>query len=316
MLTNKDDAGWILGIGIATLDIINQVASYPPEDAEVRAQHQWIRPGGNVNNTLWVLRQLGHPCRWAGTLADDAGGTLIRKTFAARDISTEFAIQIPNAATPTSYIALSQATGSRTIIHHRDLRELQANDLEAISLEGCRWIHCEGRNPTETAKLIHRFKLDWPEIPISVEIEKPRDQLELLLRNVDVLIFSRAYVEAVTDIDEHARSSPANLATPPVPDPVAFLLEQRERWDAELFFLPWGAAGAYGLHRNDTTPCFVPAQPPSQIKDTLAAGDVFNAAAIDALLSGAALSETLRRANALAGFKCGQWGIDGLGRRL
>ena len=50
----------ILGIGIATLDVINIVDEYPREDDEIRANGQRIARGGNVTNTLVVLSQLGH----------------------------------------------------------------------------------------------------------------------------------------------------------------------------------------------------------------------------------------------------------------
>ncbi|MEA3643199.1 MAG: ketohexokinase, partial [Lamprobacter sp.] len=69
---NKRPAS-LLGVGIATLDIINQVERYPAEDAEVRASAQRLLRGGNCANTLAVLSELGHHCRWAGTLADDLG---------------------------------------------------------------------------------------------------------------------------------------------------------------------------------------------------------------------------------------------------
>jgi ketohexokinase len=59
----------ILGIGIATLDIINSVDGYPAEDTEVRALRQQLRRGGNCTNTLAVLSQLGHRCAWGGVLA-------------------------------------------------------------------------------------------------------------------------------------------------------------------------------------------------------------------------------------------------------
>ena len=45
----------ILGVGIATLDLINEVERYPPEDAEVRALTQRRSRGGNAANTLAVL---------------------------------------------------------------------------------------------------------------------------------------------------------------------------------------------------------------------------------------------------------------------
>src|SRR3569832_2418368 len=67
----------ILGIGIATLDIINHVEGYPAEDSEVRALAQRISRGGNCTNTLVVLSQLGHRCGWGGVLAEESDAARI-----------------------------------------------------------------------------------------------------------------------------------------------------------------------------------------------------------------------------------------------
>jgi sugar/nucleoside kinase (ribokinase family) len=67
---------------------------------------------------------------------------------------------------------------------------------------------------------------------------------------------------------------------------------------------------------------FAPAHPPAVLRDSLAAGDVFNAAIIDGLMASgvrsvadvgsADLRALLERANRLAGCKCGMKGLDGL----
>jgi len=299
----QDAAGLILGVGIATVDIVNLVAAYPAEDAEVRALVQRSVRGGNVANTLAVLRQLGRPCAWLGTIADDAGAALIRDDLRGRGVALEHAVTVPGAGTPTSHIALSRATGSRTIIHHRDLRELTAADFDAVPLDALAWLHFEGRNPPETARMIERVRRERPELPVSVEIEKPRDGLEVLLRGAGggpgVLIFSRAYAAASARTD----------AGPPAP--AAFLRRREQDCDADLLLLPWGADGAYGLARGGE-PVHVPAHAPARVVDTLAAGDVFNALVIDGLLRGLALPALLARANRVAGFKCGRDGLDGL----
>ena len=62
----------ILCVGIATLDIINQVERYPAEDSEVRALAQQQRVGGNAANTAMVLAQLGDAVTWVGNLGDHA----------------------------------------------------------------------------------------------------------------------------------------------------------------------------------------------------------------------------------------------------
>jgi ketohexokinase len=298
--------GQILGVGIATLDVVNLVAEYPAEDAEVRALGQRIARGGNCANTLDVLAQLGRRCAWVGVLAGDQGGDFIAADLDRHGIDHSHALRLGVGATPTSYIALSRATGSRTIVHHRDLPELAATDFDHVPLADCAWVHLEGRNPAETAQMIARVRRERQGVPVSVEIEKPRDGIDALLSDADVLVFSRAYVQATL---------PDTTA-----DPRAALHRLAERTDARLCLLPWGADGAYGLAAGAREPVFAPAQPPAVLRDSLAAGDVFNAAVIDGLLevgldaatTDHGLVELLRRANRLAGHKCGQDGLDGL----
>lgn len=288
----------VLGVGIATLDIVNLVDAYPAEDAEVRALEQRIVRGGNVANTLAVLSQLGRRCAWAGTLADDAGAALIRGDLDHLGIGREQAVTLSNTRTPTSYIALSRATGSRTIMHYRDLREFSARDFDAVSLATVDWVHFEGRAPDETAAMIARVRRERPGLPISIEIEKPRDGIERLFPDVNVLIFSRAFAEAVSPPDR-------------VVEPRDFLRKHIAGCDAQCCLLPWGSEGAYGIARGGE-PVFVPAHQPEKLLDTLAAGDVFNASIIDGLLRGLDLPSLLSRANRIAGHKCGRHGLDGL----
>jgi ketohexokinase len=296
----------VLGVGIATWDIVNLVAEYPPEDAEIRALGQRVARGGNGANTLDVLTQLGRRCAWVGVLANDAGAGLISADLACRGIDHRHARRVDGGVTPTSYITLSRATGSRTIVHHRDLPELTAADFGRVPLDGWSWVHFEGRNPAETARMIERVRRERPGLPISVEIEKPRDGIEALFTGADMVIFARAYVQA--------------LSGTPEPDPAACLDRLAGRTDARLCLLPWGAAGAYGLASRGADPVFAPAHPPVVLRDSLAAGDVFNAAVIDGLLdmgldaaaSDDGLAALLTRANRLAGFKCGRDGLDGL----
>jgi len=284
----------ILVVGVAALDIINEVAAYPTEDAELRALDRRIVRGGNATNTLAVLRQLGHTCAWAGTLGRDAEGAWILEDLDRRGIDTGACVLHPHGSTPTSYAILSRANGSRTIIHYRDLPELAAADFARIRLAGYDWVHFEGRDSKETAAMLRDCVRRFPEIGVSLEVEKPRPGIEALLMGPDILIFSHHY----------ARS--CGYA-----DPRRFLCDQWEHTDAELLILPWGEVGAYAQPRDGEI-CFAPAHRPPLVRDTLGAGDVFNAAVIDGLLAGLAPPALLDHCNALAGYKCGLPGLDGL----
>lgn len=292
----------VLGVGVATLDLINEVAAYPSEDFEVRALAQRRVRGGNAANSLAVLAQLGHRCTWVGTLARDPAAGFIRKDLAGRGIDTRHAVAVPGAATPTSYIAHSLATGSRTIVHHRDLPELSADAFGQVPLGGVDWIHFEGRSPAETARMLALARRDAPGVRISLELEKPRPGIESLLDGPDLLLIARVF--ALADGGPRAAE-----------DPTAYLSGLAERTGAELLVLGWGAEGAWWLIRGGT-PQRVPGYAPKRVVDTLGAGDVLNAGVIDGLLRRLPPGDAVAWAVRLAGIKCGRIGLDGLGRTV
>jgi ketohexokinase len=283
--------GSVLGVGIATLDLINEVAVYPAEDEEVRALAQRRVRGGNVTNSLSVLAQLGHPCRWVGTLGDDAAADVILADLADRGVGSRNAARIAGGSTPTSYVALSRANGSRTIVHFRDLPELDAETFAKVSLEGVAWVHFEGRNPAETRRMIERVRSEAPDVPVSVELEKRRPGIEALLDGPQVLLAGRAFASAGG-----------------FEEPGAFLEDLVGRTDAELCVVAWGAQGAAYLARGGTVER-VPAYVPERVVDTLGAGDVFNAGVIHGVLRGLSAAQAVTKAVRLAGLKCGHVGL-------
>lgn len=284
----------ILAVGIATLDIINTVASYPPEDAEVRATSQRVCRGGNATNTLVVLSQLGHQCAWAGTLALEPDATHIRADLDYHKIDITAVKHLPHGKVPTSYIALSQTTASRTIVHYRDLPEYDFDSFAQLDLRHFDWLHFEGRNVAETEHMLVHARRVAPNVPISVEIEKPRDDIKRLFAYADVLLLSRHYCLArgVTTVDA-------------VPGLVRSLNPNAN------IFLGWGTEGGYAWN-SDNVRAHAPAFAPERVVDTLGAGDTFNAGVIDALLRDATVPDALTVAVRLAGRKCGMMGLAGL----
>ncbi len=296
--SGNESRGRILGVGVATLDLINTVDVYPAEDAEVRATGQRQTCGGNCANTLTLLADLGHACTWAGTLANDPGAALIHADLRAHGIDCTHAIRCPGGTSPSSCITLSQATGSRTIVHYRDLPDLSAAAFARIPLGRFDWVHFEGRNPDETRRMLERCRREAPQISISLELEKLRPRIETLLRGLDLLLIARAF--ALED------GGPGTAA-----DPGAWLTGLLSITDARVLVLGWGAQGAWLLKRG-SVPRLVPARPPERVVDTLGAGDTLNAGMIDGLVRGLGPAEALGQAVALAGLKCGRAGLDGL----
>ncbi|MCP5141279.1 MAG: ketohexokinase [Gammaproteobacteria bacterium] len=280
----------ILIVGIATLDIVNEVERYPVEDDEVRVRRQHRRCGGNAANTAMVLRQFGHDCDFLGSFADDDGARFIRAEMAAAGIDLRHAPVIAGAATPTSYITLSRATGSRTIVHHRDLPELRCQQCSELDFGAYDWIHFEGRNVDVSLSLLRAID---GRVPISVEIEKPRPDIENLFPLANLLLFSRQYARAVCCEDPHD-----------------FLATQATTLPDRQLVCAWGERGAAAL--RDGNYHWADAPRLAKVVDSVGAGDTFNAGIIAALLAGLELPLALRDAVALAARKCGQHGLGRL----
>lgn len=284
----------ILAIGTATLDIINLVDRYPREDEEVRALEQRRVRGGNAVNTLVVLSQLGYDCGWGGVVADEPDSRHIFGDLEPYRIDTTACVRYPEGITPTSYVCVSRATGSRTIVHYRDLPEYTAEDFRRIELDAWDWVHFEGRNPREIAQMQARLKRQRPQLKCSLEVEKPRPAIEALFEGPDVVMFSRTYARAC---GYH--------------DGAALLHSLRPQTGSATLFCAWGESGAFAMDGAGQL-FHSPAFPPSAVVDTLGAGDVFNAAVIDGMLKGQPVERVLVDACRLAGRKCGMHGFDGI----
>jgi len=275
----------VLAVGIATLDIVNRVSSYPPEDAEVRALSQRRSRGGNATNTLVILSQLGHSAAWAGVLPVEADSDLVLADLAFHDVDVSAVVRPPEGKLPTSYITLSADSGSRTIVHYRDLPEYGFADFDELELEGFDWIHFEGRNPGELNMMLEKSRRLG--IPCSLEVEKSRQGMEALFALPDVLLFSRAWVL------EQGIDSPERFL--------------REGIGKGPSFLAWGAGGAWC--RSVGGDIFHASAPAVEVVDSLGAGDVFNAGVIDGLLRGLPLGDVLAGAVKLASAKCAREGL-------
>lgn len=277
----------ILCVGIATVDIVNQVDHYPPEDSEVRALQQQVRLGGNAANTAIVLAQLGDAAAWAGNLSDGPDARLARVTFAQHGVDYSHATVIPGAHMPTSYVTLSRASGSRSIVHYRDLPEYTAEAFTGIDLRGFDWVHFEGRAVDQLRLMIERAR-GVCGLPVSLEVEKPREGIDALFGEVDLLMFSHDYLRnRGGHPEDFLQTLPAaGMATCTLGDQGALARDFE------------GNIERVQAHR------------PIEVVDTLGAGDVFNAGLLHAITVGVPMPEALSQANRLAGEQCGKAGLQ------
>ena len=281
----------ILLTGIAVLDIINHVSTFPEEDTEIRACGQSIRRGGNASNSATILSQLKHDCMLAAPVSDDAPGQFIVTDLKQNNIQLATSCLHHGYTTPTSYITLNQENGSRTIIHYRNLPELCFNQFDQIDLKDFIWFHFEARNTPDVHQMM--FKAREFNKVISLEAEKERDNLDLLFPLADIIFFSRPF--ALSRGFVNAQSC---------------LQHFNKIHTDKLLVCTWGSDGAYAMQGDllfSSSAFYI-----DKAVDTIGAGDTFIAGFIHSQLSALSIQDSLIYACRLAGLKCSQTGFDNL----
>ncbi|GES96557.1 pfkB family kinase [Rhizophagus clarus] len=222
------------------------------------------------------------------SMASKDASAFILQDFEIHNIKTSTCIFRSNAElAPVAYIIYADNTSSRTIINYNSIDELTFEEFKRKFEAACveevvdtlnndlpfNWIHFEGRNAVEVAKMIDYIgtKVWRPRTKISVELEKPyRRGLETLMSRADVVFFSKVFAEGKGY--DHAGDFLQVMS--PFCKNTAHL------------FCTWGSSGAMCYH-NPTRKLFTASALPIQsVVDTVGAGDTFSAGVIYGLTQG------------------------------
>ena len=282
----------VLGIGNAVLDIVLNIPHALHDDEELRANQRNIQIGGNVSNSLYVLSQLGHNVSLCSTTGGDAEAKQLLAGLKERQIDISHVQRFIKGRTPTSYVSLNAENGHRAIVHYRDLPELSFDHFAKIEIEDYDWLHFEGRNIENLKGMLNIAKTFLTYQPISLEVEKPRQGIEEIFAQANLIIFSHHYATAKGFKDGET-----------------LLTEVHSKHPTINLICTWGDKGAW-LYESNGKIQHVPAEKVSPVLDTLGAGDTFNAAVIHHLIEGGSLLESVQQASQLAAKKCLKQGLD------
>ncbi|XP_072490082.1 ketohexokinase isoform X4 [Notamacropus eugenii] len=292
----------ILCVGLVVLDIISVVEKYPEEDTDSRCLTQRWQRGGNASNSCTVLSLLGAPCAFMGSLAPGHVADFVLDDLRRYSVDLRYTVPQRVGSIPISTVIISAATGSRTILHaNRNLPDVSAKDFEKVDLNRYKWIHFEGRNASEQVKMLQRIEQHNKRLPrerqikISVEVEKPREELYQLFAYGDVVFVSK-------DVARHMGFQSATETLKGLYSRVG---------KGAVLICAWAEKGADALG-PDGKLLHSDAFPPPHVVDTLGAGDTFNASVIFSLSQGKSIQEALTFGCQIAGKKCGIQGYDGI----
>ncbi|GAA5805690.1 hypothetical protein HPULCUR_011213 [Helicostylum pulchrum] len=283
----------VLLVGQVYIDTILHVTEFPEEDTKTRATDAEQRTGGNTYNTAQVLAQFHH----LNVCYMSAAGSRETSNHIVEELKSRHVQQVllfrDKDLTPSSTIIHNRKSGSRTIISNNKLNS-----------DNSWWVHFEGRNIEQTLLQIEwldqkAISENWRhQLTISVELEKPdRLDIQALIKKADIVLFSKLFAQhyGFTEAESFLRdySGLRNLK------------------HGAKAFCTWGSKGASVL--DFETVHHATTHEIKQVKDTVGAGDTFNAGIIASLTKAhCSLPSALQFACTLATNKVAQQGFENL----
>jgi sulfofructose kinase len=278
----------ILCAGIAVLDEVFRVSSFPMPDTKVQASEFITIGGGNAANAAVAIARLGGKAYFAAPLGDDAVGDRLIESLQREGVECVGCVRIPGTRTPVSAIFVD-ARGDRTIANYRDHRLNDATadnpDLLVAAVDA---VVADNRFPDFVLPICRAAMARH--IPVVIDADKAEDHRQPLFEAATHVIFSAQCLRAAARTDDlplglghMAKLTDAFLAVTDGPHPVLWY----DRSRATIRETPVFAVKAV---------------------DTLGAGDVFHGAFALALVEGRGVEEALRFAAAAAGLKCSRFG--------
>jgi len=305
----------ILCVGLVCLDVVTVCNQYPDEGTDQKVKEMYMQKGGNAANTAAVLSLLGNEVDFFGcipknerNLFSKQGLDVVMNEMASFGVGMEYAVKKENAELPISNVIINESNGSRTIMAKQKITEVSYDDFLEIDIKEYCWIHFEGRNLYDLQKMVTRvqgYNTTKPiseRIVVSVEFEKPRRaNLLQLLPHVNLVFVS----------EEFARNKGFESAISCVEE------FKKETKKGTHVICAWGSDGAASVTAGSSRGAVMtPAVPPPEkvVRDTLGAGDTFNATVINHLCrvisqkEKISVSASVKYGCELAGYKVGHYG--------
>jgi sulfofructose kinase len=281
----------IVGLGLATLDILIRVTEMPTWGSHAPLEDVGLDGGGMTATAMVAVERLGVPAGYMGTAGGGYAGDLFLRSITERGVDTSRVIRRegPERRVVVVYI---NAEGDRMFSGLRGWGDnwLLPDEIDRDYLTAADYLLIDGFHyeaSLAAAQLMHeagkKVLFDGSEASGPID-----DRIRLLLRHVDYLVCGTGFVPGLTGEADIWKAGRAALAAGPS------VVVQTE-----------GADGAYTVTADEEfhTPAF-----PIEVVDTTGAGDVFHGAYLVGLTRGWPLRDVATFASAAAAIKCTKLG--------
>ena len=283
----------VVTFGLNSIDLVARVPHFPAPNSKQRLESLAELPGGQMATAAAVCARLGWRASYVGSFGDDEFGRTGRAALLAEGVVLDDARTVHGATSQFAVVIVDATTGERTVLWNRHpALTMRPDDVprQAVTAGRMLLVDC---HETAAAACAARYARRAG-VPTVVDVEKVRDDIDLLLREIDVIIAAEAFPSAFTGYGEPGKALHA-LA---------------REFNAPVVVVTLGAEGSLALcgGREIRTAAF-----PVVCVDSTGAGDAFHGGFVAGSLYEPTLEveEILRYANAVAALNCRAPGARG-----
>lgn len=181
----------VVGLGMAGMDLIARVASFPKPDSKIRTTDLAAHGGGNIANTLTAVRRLGLRTRLVSAVGRDFYGTAVLNELDADGVDISQVLVHASAPTSFSYVIVDSSTATRTCIATVPEDPLAAEDVSCDMLADASLLALDGRQTLAAIALAKLAKEMG--IPVLLDVERERPHIRELLPLANFIVTNRSY---------------------------------------------------------------------------------------------------------------------------
>ncbi|KAK4338223.1 hypothetical protein RND71_042710 [Anisodus tanguticus] len=195
----------ILGCGMAAVDFLVAVDSYPKPDDKIRSTSFQVQGGGNAGNALTCTARLGLSPRIISKVADDSQGKGILAELEADGVDTSFMVVSEGGHSTFSYVIVDSQAKTRTCIYTPGYPPMVPEDLSksnlSSALDDVRLVYFDGvLQETELlSALVVAQEAHRRNIPIVIDAESKRERVDDLLNLATYVVCSARFPQAWTE---------------------------------------------------------------------------------------------------------------------
>jgi sulfofructose kinase len=295
----------VVGLGLATIDVMTLVPRLPGPDEVFRARRILLEGGGPVATALVAAARMGATAAYLGPFAPTTWGTLARAGLESQGVDTSRAPTRHGGEQAVSVILVDRSTGQRSILYDSgEMEELAPAEVPAEAIVSARALHLDGSHldaACHAAEIARRAG-------VVVSFDGGAGELwagaERLLPLVDLMVVARRFAEQHTGQADPLQAGPVLLDTYH-PRQVVITDGARGCWywdETQQIHQP-----AFPI-RGVTAGSRIAAGSRPAAVDTTGAGDFFHGAYLYAFLQGWPTRRCLAFAAATAALKCRELG--------